>query len=160
MSGPARAMACLAFAAMNPVGCANLDYARPPSDPTALVPGKEYVYGRFQLQPGSKTNPRLALDPTNLDSGAILSFALGTDAGPSLVAVAPGRYQFTLMRHAPGIAPRWPRPRTSSGFLFGSLRESVHRACRSRSRREARTTSGTTSEVPRNPRTTTSSTPG
>ena len=104
MSAPAWAIAALVLAATSAVGCANLDYARPPGPSAALVPGKGYVYGRFQLEPGSKTNPRLALDLTNLDSGAILSFALGTDAGqPYLVAVAPGRYQLTHMHHAPGI---------------------------------------------------------
>jgi len=103
MRAPARAIA-LVLAAMSAAGCANLEYARPSEPSAALVLGKGYVYGRFQLEPGSKTNPRLALDLTNLDTGAILSFALGTDAGqPYLVALAPGRYQFTHMHHAPGI---------------------------------------------------------
>jgi hypothetical protein len=103
MSVSARATA-VAVAVMSAVGCANLDYAQPPDPSSALVPGRGYVYGRFQLEPGSKTNPRLALDLTNLDSGAILSFTLGAGAGqPYLVAVAPGRYQFTRMHHAPAI---------------------------------------------------------
>ena len=101
LAGGARAIAAL-VAVMSAVGCANLDYARPS---TALARGKGYVYGRFQLEPGSTANRRLALDLTNLDSGAILSFAFEIDAGrPSyLVAVAPGRYQFTHMHLAPGI---------------------------------------------------------
>jgi len=52
---------------------AGLNYASsvPPSAPLGRDTG--YLYGRFKL--GSKGNPRLARDLTNLDTGEILSFA-------------------------------------------------------------------------------------
>jgi len=83
-------------------GCATLN-DRPPL-PTSAAPdvAKAYVYGRFKLNPGSASAPRLYLQLTNLATGEFLSIYLRTPTEELyLLDLAPGQYQFTHLLFAP-----------------------------------------------------------
>ena len=86
-------------------GCAGLNYQAALAPGAALDPAQAYLYGRFRLIPGSDTSPRLSLQLTNLESGVPLNFVFRPAGEESyLVAVAPGRYQFTQLLIAPPMA--------------------------------------------------------
>lgn len=83
-------------------GCATLN-DRPPL-PASVAPdtAKAYVYGRFKLNPGSNSAPRLFLQLTNLATGEFLSIHLKNPTEEMyLLDVVPGQYQFNHLLVVP-----------------------------------------------------------
>ena len=95
-------MPILILAAALTAGCATLN-DRPPL-PTSAAPDavKAYVYGRFKLNPGSASAPRLYVQLTNLATGEFVSIHLKQPTEEMyLLDVVPGQYQFTHLLRVP-----------------------------------------------------------
>lgn len=115
--------------------CATLN-DRPPL-PTSVAPdgAKAYVYGRFKLNPGSASAPRLYLQLTNLATGEFVSIHLRQPTEEMyLLDVVPGQYQFTHLLFVPVGAmdmdvKRYPiRVPAEMSFLLEPFRVEAGRA--------------------------------
>ncbi len=83
-------------------GCATLN-DRPPL-PASATPdaARAYVYGRFKLNPGSVSSPRLLLHLHNLDTSKFVRIPLEQPTEELyLIDVVPGQYQFTSLLRVP-----------------------------------------------------------
>ena len=93
------------FLAALACGCANLN-ERPSLDASAMPhPARAYLYGRFQLDPESATQPPLFLQLTNMGTSEFMTIHFrNTPQQMYVVDVEPGQYEFTQLVSGPSAA--------------------------------------------------------
>jgi len=83
-------------------GCADIHDRTSLKSSFAPEATSSYLYGRFSLNPGSATSPRLFLKLFNVTTTEFLTIHLAENSDVMhLIDVAPGRYQFTQLLLVP-----------------------------------------------------------